>query len=110
MFLRPLAAVTLAALPTLAAADLTGQYTVAGRNADGSTYTGTLALSQDGMTVAADWLVGGTAYSGYGPLEGRVLTINWAPGQPPVIYVTMSDGTLHGTWADGLALEKATPK
>ncbi|WP_419409915.1 hypothetical protein [Primorskyibacter sp. 2E107] len=103
------AALLLSALPILAAADLSGRYTVQGRNADGSAYSGTLTLQQHGNAVAADWMVGGTPYSGYGPLDGRILTLNWAPGQAPVIYVTMPDGTLHGTWADGLALEKATP-
>ncbi|MFZ7089562.1 hypothetical protein [Primorskyibacter sp. 2E233] len=93
-----------------ASADLSGTYDVTGRNADGSVYSGTLALMQDGSTVEAGWNIGTTSYSGYGPLEGRVLTINWSPGQPPVVYVTMPDGSLHGTWADGLALEKATPR
>ncbi|KMW59569.1 hypothetical protein AIOL_004551 [Candidatus Rhodobacter oscarellae] len=27
----------------------------------------------------------------------------------PVVYVWMPDGTLHGTWDGGLALEKLTP-
>ncbi|WP_425099087.1 hypothetical protein [Tropicibacter sp. S64] len=110
MFHRPLSALVLSTLPFASLADVTGTYYVQGRNADGSAYDGRLTLMQQGDTVAADWLVGGTAYSGYGPLEGRVLTINWAPGQAPVVYVTMPDGTLHGTWADGLALEKATPE
>lgn len=99
----------LCAAPLAAFADLTGAYTVEGRNTDGSRYSGSLTLQQEGETVAAAWVVGSTSYTGHGPLDGRVLTINWAPDQAPVVYVTMPDGTLHGTWANGLALEKATP-
>ncbi|KMW59575.1 hypothetical protein AIOL_004557 [Candidatus Rhodobacter oscarellae] len=43
-----------------------------------------------------------------GRVDGRVVTVNWGSATP-VVYVWMPDGTLHGTWDGGLALEKLTP-
>ncbi|MCT4553425.1 MAG: hypothetical protein N4A53_01950 [Pelagimonas sp.] len=101
-------ALFLAATPLYAlGADLSGNYLVEGRNADGSPYSGQLVLAQEGETITADWNVGNTRYSGYGALEGRVLEIQWSPGQAPFVYVTMPGGVLHGTWDDGYAFERA---
>lgn len=55
------------------------------------------------------WLVNGDTIRGQGTREGRILTIDWGD-KTPVIYVVMPDRTLHGTWDDGLALEKLTPR
>lgn len=100
---------TLMAVP-VAAQDLEigGAYTVQGRNADGSGYAGDLTIRQSGPTVQANWQIGADGFNAAGTLEGRVLTLFWQAGDP-VVYVVMEDGELHGTWADGLALEKATP-
>ena len=48
-------------------------------------------------------------HRGVGVLDGRVVTVDWGDATP-VIYVVMEDGELHGTWADGTALEKLTPR
>ncbi len=101
------AAITLATT-AVAQESLTGLYTVEGRNPDGSTYTGQLSLAQNGAEVTASWKVGNDSFLGSGTLEGRVLTINWY-AETPVVYVVMPDGTLHGTWSDGYALERAQP-
>lgn len=88
--------------------DIAGTYSVEGRNPNGSTYRGDLTLTQIGPTVQAGWVVGNDTFNGAGTLEGRVLTVIWQ-ATDPIVYVVMDDGALHGTWADGRALEKATP-
>lgn len=88
---------------------LTGSYGAQGRNPDGSTYTGTVQMTQSADVISMAWRVGASSYIGTGVKEGRVLTINWGEATP-VVYVVMPDGTLHGTWADGLGLEKLTPQ
>jgi hypothetical protein len=91
------------------AVDLTGSYTVTGRNADGSGYSGTARITDTNGAVAIQWTVGGQSYSGQGIREGRVVTVNWGDATP-VVYVLMPNGALHGTWADGLALDRLVPR
>ncbi|OIP87890.1 MAG: hypothetical protein AUK37_00570 [Rhodobacterales bacterium CG2_30_65_12] len=96
--------------PALALAQsLTGAYTAQGRNANGSAYVGTVWIEDLGAAVSVDWEVGSQAYSGTGTREGNVLVVNWG-GASPVYYVILSNGELHGTWANGTALEKLTPR
>ncbi|MBV7408052.1 hypothetical protein [Maritimibacter sp. DP1N21-5] len=90
-------------------ADVTGDYTAKGRNADGSVYSGTARLTETDGMVTVNWTVGTSSYSGTGPINGDVVTIDWGAASP-VVYVVMPDGELHGTWADGAALEKLTPR
>ena len=105
------AAFLLAATPVLGQTpDLFRDYTVEGRNADGSAYSGDLTLTEGGSDIDGDWTIGSDSFRGVGRLEGRVLTLQWEDNAPPVIYVLMPDGTLHGTWGDGYALERAAPK
>ena len=54
------------------------------------------------------WRVGRETYTGEGRIDGRVLTVDWG-AEDPIVYVLMPDGELHGTWADGRALEKLSP-
>ena len=89
--------------------DIAGRYSADGMNADGSRYAGTVEITQDGASIAIAWSIGNDNYSGTGTLEGRVLTVDWGSATP-VIYVVMEDGELHGTWGDGSALEKLTPR
>lgn len=91
------------------ARELTGSYTAQGLNANGSAYSGTVEMAENGSTVAVTWTVGAQNYAGVGQREGRVLTVNWGAAAP-VIYVVMPDRTLHGTWDNGRALEKLTPR
>ncbi|WP_425070742.1 hypothetical protein [Sagittula sp. S175] len=110
MRILPFAALVLAAPPLFAQSEsLSGTYRINGLNPDGSAYTGELVLVGEGTSVQAGWSVAGQAYAGKGQLEGRILTLNF--GDPtPITYVLMPDGSLHGTWSDGHALEKASPK
>ena len=85
-----------------------GNYTAHGRNPDGSTYTGQVRISQSGAAVGVAWQVGSQGYTGSGVLEGRVLTVDWGDTHP-VVYVIMPNGELHGTWANGRALERLVP-
>jgi hypothetical protein len=106
-----LALLATAALPQSAIPlDVSGEYTVEGRNIDGSAYSGSLRLTQTGQDVVGEWQIASDSFRGAGPLDGRILTLNWQPGQPPVIYVVMPDGALYGTWAEGKALERALPR
>ncbi len=97
------------ASPAFGETDLSGLYAVDGRNPDGSAYSGALSLTHAGDTIAAHWTVGADSYRGSGTLENRIVTVDWGSTYP-VIYVVMPDGSLHGTWDNGRALEKASPR
>ena len=89
-------------------ADVSGSYTAQGMNPDGSKYNGTVQITQQGTAVDMYWSIAGQTYGGTGQLDGRVLTVDWGD-QTPVVYVLMGR-ELHGTWSDGTALEKLTPR
>ncbi|KHQ52101.1 LIC10280 family protein [Mameliella alba] len=92
-----------------AGADITGAYRVAGRNPDGSAYTGTLEMTANGAQYQLAWTIAGQVFRGTGRLEGRILTVDWQGDSNPVVYVLMPNGALHGTWADGHALDRLEP-
>lgn len=109
MIRRVILALPLFLLPALALAqDLSGAYRAEGRNPDGSTYTGSVRIDEDGSAIRVHWTVGATSYDGLGFRDGRVLVVDWGE-QDPVVYVVMTNGALHGTWADGTALERLIP-
>ncbi|SMX50479.1 LIC10280 family protein [Maliponia aquimaris] len=105
-----LTATPLAAQDTGQFTDLTGSYRVEGRNPDGSAYSGTLTLTASGPRYIGDWTIAGQSFRGSGTLDGRILTLQWSEGAEPVVYVLMPDGALHGTWADGRALDRLEPQ
>lgn len=86
-----------------------GRYKAEGLNADGSSYSGTVDIVQQGDAVEITWNVQGQTFRGAGQIEGRVVTIDWGEATP-VVYVVMEDGELHGTWDDGKALERLLPR
>ena len=86
-----------------------GWYSSYGLNTDGTSYTGRAEMIAEADSVTFTWYVDGDVIRGRGRREGRVITVDWG-GTSPVVYVVMPDGTLHGTWEDGLALEKLTPQ
>lgn len=105
--------IALAALPLAGAGKaqgvgLSGAYVAYGLNPDGSAYQGDVTIIHTGQAVSMTWRIGNDTYRGDGVLEGRLLSVTWGGGQL-VQYVVMPDGTLHGTWADGTALEKLVP-
>lgn len=91
-----------------AAQGLTGTDVAQGRNPDGSAYSGTVQIIQSASAVSMAWRAGASSYIGTGVQDGRVLTVNWSADHP-VVYVLMADGSLHGTWDAGRALERLLP-
>lgn len=90
------------------ALNIAGSYHSFGRNPDGSSYEGVVQIAQDGSIVGFTWRIGNDSYSGEGLIDGRIVAVDWGAASP-VVYVVMPDGELHGTWDDGLGLEKLTP-
>ncbi|MDC7787212.1 caspase family protein [Rhodoplanes sp. TEM] len=83
-----------------------GRYRVAGRNADGSRYSGSATLRPDGDRIRLSWRVG-SGYQGTGRLAGNVLTVDWG-GATPIVYGLGADGILRGLWDAGRAEEVLT--
>ena len=98
------------ALPLAAQeADISGSYLVEGRNPDGTPYAGTAVLTQRDGEVQINWTVQNDTYAGTGLIDGQVVLVDW--DQPaPIVYVLMTGGELHGTWAGGTALERLIPQ
>lgn len=112
MFTRRILIASLAVLSLSAPAlaqSITGTYSADGRNPDGSSYSGTVWIDPAGKGYAFRWQIGNQSYSGTGSQRGDVVTVDWGDTHP-VYYLVMPDGELHGTWADGRALEKLTPR
>lgn len=93
------------ALPAFAESSLSGTYRAEGMNPDGSTYSGAVQLIDNDGEIDMAWQIGEDSFVGSGEREGRVITVDWGD-DAPVIYVIMPNGNLHGTWADGRALER----
>jgi hypothetical protein len=85
-----------------------GAYDVAGRNPNGSRYSGRVNITRLGDRYRFDWRVGSTSYQGVGSLDGNVMVVNWG-GSTPVIYALGADGRLSGLWDSGKAQEILTP-
>lgn len=88
---------------------LGGRYRARGRNADGSTYRGTVSITPQRNRYHFEWRVGTSAYRGEGRLEGNVLTVDWG-ADTPVVYALAADGVLKGLWAAGSGEETLTPE
>jgi len=88
--------------------NLTGTYSVAGVNPNGSRYRGVVTVTIDGDLYHFRWRVAGQTFRGQGKLSGRTLTIDWGQASP-VIYQVKDNGTLTGSWDDGRARETLTP-
>lgn len=90
------------------AQSVSGTYRAEGRNPDGSAYSGTVQITENGGAVAMTWSIAGQSYQGTGDRNGDVIIVNWGDTYP-VVYVRMPSGELHGTWANGAALERLIP-
>lgn len=88
---------------------LSGLYDVWGRNLDGAAYTGTAEVRDDGESVTVFWNTTVGVYSGTGSRDGNVVLIDWGSDYL-IVYTVMEDGELHGTWADGYALDRLSPR
>jgi hypothetical protein len=102
---------TLEPVATAAAGDIElseGAYKVAGKNADGSDYEGTVEIAKQGKGYHLSWRVGSSSYEGNGTLAGNLLTVEWG-SLTPVVYALAADGTLTGLWDAGRGEETLTP-
>lgn len=90
-------------------ANVGGQYISQGRYSNGEKFEGVAKVTRLGRNVDITWRVEGNQFSGKGTIAGRVITVEWG-AETPILYVIMPDGSLHGTYNDGTALEKLTPR
>lgn len=97
--------------PPLAAQQVAvgGTYAVHGTNPNGSTYTGTVVVTQTGSRYKFSWLIAnGDTFKGTGTRTGNSIVVRW--GQKyPVIYEVGANGVLNGTWNNGKASETLVP-
>ncbi|MBK5199021.1 MAG: caspase family protein [Methyloceanibacter sp.] len=102
---------TLEPVATVAAAEVAppqGRYKVEGTSGDGSSYTGTVTITEQGNAYQLSWKVGDSNYRGKGTLDGNLLTVEWGSATP-VIYALAEDGSLTGLWDAGHGEETLTP-
>jgi hypothetical protein len=81
---------------------ISSSYKAAGKNADGSNYTGTVSVkSISDTTYTIEWKIDGGVIKGFGMRRNNVLSATYMlEGQPGlIIYQVQKDGTLLGTWA-----------
>lgn len=95
---------------------LFSHYDVAGKNPDGSSYTGRVDITViSDTTFSIVWKISGSTYKGFGMRMNDALSATYTlDGQPGlVIYKAQGSGTLSGLWAvrgeDGSGSETLTP-
>jgi hypothetical protein len=84
---------------------LGGIYRVQGKNPNGTTYRGMVALIRIGEQFRFNWWIGSQVFTGAGEFAGRMLVVQWG-ARHPVIYTFAGGSTLNGEWADGSASER----
>lgn len=94
------AAVVLPLAPPAVAADLSGKYTVEGREPSGQTYAGEAAVVKRGDTYHVLWALGDTRAVGTGLMAGDVFAVTYMIRGVPIpgvaIYDVAKDGKLSG--------------
>ena len=93
---------------TAVQANIAGRYTAAGKNPNGSTYSGNVTIEQADGVYHFFWKIGGDSYRGKGSLQNGRFVIDWGDSYP-VIYTLANDGRLMGTWSNGAATEVLSP-
>ncbi len=84
-----------------------GPYDVAGRNPDGSRYSGTLKVYTVGPVYSLEWLIGKSRYVGLGVRQSGVLGVAYGSDSCGVaVYTVSDDGTLEGDWTAFDVLDK----
>jgi hypothetical protein len=86
-----------------------GEYRVAGKNADGEDYEGTVTIAKDAKGYHLHWEVGDSEYDGEGSFADNLLTVNWG-STTPIVYALADDGSLAGLWDSGHGEETLTPE
>lgn len=96
---------------------LAPSYKATGKNADGSSYTGTVTVKIiSDTTYTMEWKIDGSVLKGFGMRMGDTLSATYMlEGQPGlIIYKVQNDGTWVGTWAikgeSGTGSEVLTPR
>lgn len=111
------AAIAASLVAPAAAQSIGGEYTVAGTNHDGSTYTGTatITLTSD-TTCVIEWATGTSNSKGICSRNDDAFAAAYVLGTSTglVIYKVKDDGTLDGLWTlageGGNGTEVLTPK
>ncbi|MBI1386341.1 MAG: trypsin-like serine protease [Rhizobiales bacterium] len=98
-----------AAPPASAPRALAGRYTSSGRNPDGSRYTGTAVITENGGLVRITWYIANDVFRGTGRWRNDQLVVDWGAATP-VIYDLGPDGVLRGTYAGGAASDVLRPR
>lgn len=83
------------------AQELGGRYQVAGKNFDGSSYSGTAEIAVTSRnTCRITWVTGGTTSQGICMRNGPTFAAGYRMGQAIglVIYEMKPDGSLDGLW------------
>jgi len=85
----------------VAAQTFGGSYTVAGKNFDGSRYTGTVQIAPQGATCRIVWQTGGSQSEGLCMMSGSTLAAFYRLGSEYglVIYELQPDGSFQGRWS-----------
>ncbi|MBV8747584.1 MAG: hypothetical protein JO134_21355 [Xanthobacteraceae bacterium] len=86
-----------------------GRYRVTGRNPNGTTYSGDVAITRQGSRLHLDWKVSNSNYQGTGTLVGNMLVVDWG-STTPVVYAATPDGSLRGLWDSGAGEEVLVPQ
>lgn len=112
-----LAALLALSLALPAAAQRSGLYEVSGTNLDGTTYQGTMQLTQVGAaTFRITWNVGGDIIEGVGMVSGLTFATAFSAGDQTGlgIYEIKPGDVLEGSWtlvgAFNTAQETARPR
>ncbi len=102
---------------TALAQDVGGKYRVAGKNADGTTYSGTAEITVTSQnTCRIVWQTGGTTSRGICMRNGTAFAASYVMGKDVglVVYETQPDRSMRGLWTivdqSGLGSEILTPQ
>jgi hypothetical protein len=96
-------------VPALAQTSIGGNYSVEGTNPNGTTYSGTAIIRQEGDRYSFSWVIkSGDTFKGTGVRDGDTIVVEWGQDYP-VIYQIDSNGVLNGKWDNGQGTETLTP-
>ena len=95
---------------SMAFAGIEGNYTIAGKNPNGTRYQGMLVIAKLASTYELRWKVGQSAYRGTGILVGNTLSVGWLAQTDScgVVSYKVSKTRLDGIWANCGAIQTGT--
>jgi hypothetical protein len=89
-------AAALALSITTAAAQMTGQYKIEGKNPDGSSYSGTARVEKTGDTWRVTWNIDGTRFVGTGIGSNEAIAIGYRNGSDTGVALLGKEGDEYG--------------